>query len=86
MATEDLDHYYDSLRSMFSSEGWKYFIEDYKESYDSLKNISHMDCPTNDLWQVRRGQIQQLENIINFEEFILKADEQRQEESKYASV
>ncbi|TFG49545.1 MAG: hypothetical protein E4H40_02825 [Candidatus Brocadiia bacterium] len=66
---EDMD-YYEALLEMFGSLGWKYFLEDHQGALDSLKDSAFMDCPDNNTWQERRGEIKKLTQIISYEPFI----------------
>ena len=66
----ELQKYYEDLLTMFQTDGWKHLISDYTESLQSLQENSDYDCKTNDEWQFRRGEMQQLRNLIGFESFI----------------
>ncbi len=65
-----MEKYYEDLLDLFQTDGWKAFIQDYKESMDVLVQNSSADCDTNDKWQFRRGELSQLHNVVNFEDYI----------------
>ena len=69
MKTEDRE-YYESLIDVFATPGWKYFISDLQLSLETISDNAYMECPTNDEWQKRRGEIDKLSQIIAFETYI----------------
>ena len=65
-----LQDYYESLLDMFSRDGWKTFISDQEGAVEHLMYSASRDCPDNDSWQYRRGCMETLTKIINFEQII----------------
>lgn len=76
-AEEDLTAYYESLIDMFATEGWKNLIQDYQEAFESMTEYSDYDCETNDKWQYRRGELQQMRNILHYEDMVKAAYDER---------
>lgn len=69
MTREDRE-FYDNYLTMFSTDGWKQFKEEYNILLDALVDGAVNDCDTNDKWMYRRGEITRLQQIVNFEEFV----------------
>jgi hypothetical protein len=68
------EEYFDHLRSMFNSQGWKLFIEETQGSVEQLDSIEA--CRSlEDLWY-RKGQIAAMANILNLESMIKRAEEE----------
>ena len=63
----DLQDYYESLLDMFTTAGWKTFTRDQEEAFEHMVFTASRDCPDNDTWQYRRGYMDALSKIINFE-------------------
>jgi hypothetical protein len=70
------EQYYDDLLEMFNSDAWKTFNEDISLMYESLLESSPTACETNDLWQYRRGQLEILNYINNYEAVMINASEE----------
>ena len=70
---KDTEQYYEQLLDLFLHPGWKQFQQDFEESFDLLEKTARKDCPTNDQWQYRRGQLEQLDRVITFEQLIRAA-------------
>lgn len=71
---KELEQYYDDMREMFNSSGWRSLVKDLKDNLsnvDSLINVKDAD----DMW-FRKGQTQILAFLINLEENIKIAQEQ----------
>ena len=66
----ELQLYYETLLDMFSTEGWKTFVDDQDSALGHLTITAARDCPDNDAWQYRRGCIATLSKIVSFEEII----------------
>lgn len=62
--------YYEALIDMFATDGWKHFIQDQEDALEAMKDGAYIQCPDNDSWQVRRGEINSLAKLVNFEELI----------------
>tara|TARA_R110000851_G_scaffold228881_1_gene381506 strand:+ start:666 stop:938 length:273 start_codon:yes stop_codon:yes gene_type:complete len=69
---------YEALENMFVSDGWKYFTESLDEIEKSLTTSAPEGAITNDQWQLARGRILQLRNILGFEDLV-KFNQQQQE-------
>ena len=66
----ELQDYYESLLTLFGAEGWPTFIRDQEDAFEHLVFTASRDCPDNDAWQYRRGYMDALSKIINFEDSI----------------
>ena len=69
MNKEDSD-YYDELFDMFATPGWKAYIDMQTHAFEHYEERARIDCPNNGAWQFRRGELDILFKIINFEEMI----------------
>jgi len=78
----ELQVYYETLIDLFSSEGWKTFIVDQESAFEHLTFSAPRDCLDNDSWQYRRGKIDTLSQIINFEEMIRNSYDSLEKESE----
>jgi hypothetical protein len=67
---KELQDYYESLLEMFITNGWKTFASDQESAFEHLMFNANRDCPDNDSWQYRRGCLDTLQKIINFEDMI----------------
>lgn len=61
---------YETYLEMFSTEGWKRFIEVNTEQLDIERKTSHLTRITGDSWQEFRGYVSLMEKILTFEENI----------------
>ena len=75
MNKNELEKYHESLLDLFSTEGWKSFIEDINGSFKAEHDNCDTECDTNDKWQYRRGSLSVLRRISNYEEFIRQSIE-----------
>jgi len=66
----ELQDYYESLLDLFTTDGWKTFIVDQESAFEHLVFSASRDCLDNDSWQYRRGKMDTLSQLINFEEMI----------------
>lgn len=62
--------YYDNYLTMFGTDGWKQFKDEFGGLLNSLIEGAVSDCDTNDKWMYRRGEVIRLQQVVNFEEFI----------------
>ena len=69
-----LNEYYESLLNLFSTDGWKNFQEDMLNSLDSLNDLQTIT--TADEFWLRKGQIQTLSLIVNYEQAAKSAYEE----------
>ena len=58
----NLQHYYESMESMFATPGWNYLLEDLQKVYDAAHTIEGID--TMEELQFRRGQIDILKLVV----------------------
>lgn len=61
---------YETYLDMFSTDGWKKFIEVNTEQLAREKKTAHITKVTNDTWQEFRGYASLMEQILSFEENI----------------
>lgn len=55
---------------MFSQAGWTLFSKEFKDLFNNLRDNAPQECVTNDDWQIRRGQLDILNRLMTYEEFI----------------
>ena len=81
MMDKDLQKYYESSFEMFSSEGWKYLIEDFEKLATELSNIR----TATDAQQLhyRQGQLDILDLVLKRKEMCEKVYEELQNEQEY---
>jgi hypothetical protein len=71
---DELEAYYDDLREMFATAGWKHLIQDYNDNLLNVNSIVNTK-DANDMW-FRKGQANVILSIINLEENILLSQKQ----------
>ena len=73
---KETQEYFEDYFELFSTEGWKQFIEEIEDIIDtfSIENIKNQD----DL-KTTQGQLQILNRIANFEESIRNAYDQAED-------
>lgn len=76
MMDKETEQYYDDLLEMFNSDAWKTFNGDISSMYESLLGSSPTACDTNDQWQFRRGQLEILNYINNYEVLMSNASKE----------
>lgn len=64
------EEYFECMIDMFSTKGWKVFVDEMKQNLDTLVDSAVFDCEDNNRWQYRRGEIVRLQQIINFENLV----------------
>lgn len=69
---------YENLVDMFSSAGWKLFIEDKRAQGIAMLESAPQKADSNDKWQYCRGQIAEIQAILGFETFIRLSWEESQ--------
>lgn len=74
-----LKEYYESLLSLFTTDGWKQFQEDMTNSYDNLKDIQSINT-AEEFW-LRKGQVSILSFIAGYEDAARAAYEELSDES-----
>jgi|TARA_R110002167_G_scaffold96548_2_gene255648 hypothetical protein len=71
MSTEtnpELERYYESLIDIFQLEGWKYLLEDFTDSEESLRDL--VTCKTEKELHYRQGQLDIIGKLLRFEDNI----------------
>jgi len=68
MADFELQTYYENLLELFTTEGWKQFIEDISDNVEVLQDINTIS-DDKQFW-FRRGQLEVAQRILNFESSI----------------
>lgn len=79
---KELEQYYDDMRELFNSKGWRCLVQDLKDNLsnvDSLVNVKDAD----DMW-FRKGQTHILAFLINLEDNIKIAQGQAESEASNA--
>jgi hypothetical protein len=71
------EEYFAEMKMMFRSRGWELFT---KELWDNANNINNIQDikDVDDLWR-RRGQLDTIGTILNFEDTILRAEQEADE-------
>ena len=66
--TKELQDYYENLLELFSTPGWKQFQEDIGDNLDLISDITTI--PDEKQFWFRRGQIEAVRLILNYEDTI----------------
>jgi hypothetical protein len=74
----ELQEYYENLLELFSTKGWKQFLEDIGDNLEVLGDISTIP-DSNQFW-FRKGQVEAVQRVLSYEEAIVNSydDFQRQ--------
>ena len=64
----ELERYYESLIDIFQLEGWKFLLEDFTQSEESLRDI--VTCKTEKELHYRQGQLDIIGKLLRFEDGI----------------
>mgnify|MGYP001244679459 CR=1 FL=1 len=70
---EELTKYYNNLLTLFGTEGWKQFQEDISDNMEILQDITTI--PDEKQFWFRRGQIEAVQRILNYEDAIVNSYE-----------
>lgn len=70
---EELTKYYENLLTLFATEGWKQFQEDISDNMEILQDITTI--PDEKQFWFRRGQIEAVQRILNYEDAIVNSYE-----------
>jgi hypothetical protein len=70
----DLQEYYESLLELFSTSGWKQFLEDIGDNLEILGDITTI--PDEKQFWFRRGQVEAIQRVLAYEESILAGYEE----------
>lgn len=76
------DNYFETYRELFVNPGWKLFLEDVKDTYDSLVLDDCKDYETFLVVKTRRAELKKLLDL----EYLMKLSEQRVEEEKNLEI
>lgn len=76
---KDLTKYFETYFDLFSSEGWKQFIDDAEGNRNLVSDLMSVK-DGNDLY-FRKGQLETLNRIINFQAAIETAYKEHNDES-----
>jgi len=66
MKIEDKE-FFDNQLKLFETQGWKFFQDDLLKQLEMAINSAPTSCGTNDEWQQRRGNIESLRYVSNWE-------------------
>jgi len=64
----ELERYYESLIDIFQLEGWKFLLEDFTQTEESLRDL--VTCRTEKELHYRQGQLDIIGKLLRFEEGI----------------
>jgi hypothetical protein len=65
---KDLQNYYENLLDLFTTPGWKQYIEDISDNMEMLQDITTIQ-DEKQFWH-RRGQLEAVSRIIQYESSI----------------
>jgi hypothetical protein len=77
---ENLDAYYDAVRDMFLSEGWRFFLEDLNRFTTSLSDVREVR-DAEDLFY-KQGQLNIVDFVKSYEEAIVEAQQTLEAEAE----
>ena len=77
--TPELQKYYETYFDLFTTDGWKQFIEDVKESADAF-NVRHVENET--ALKFVQGQLTVMDKIVNWDNMVKAAFEQVNEQDE----
>ena len=75
---KELERYFETYFDLFSSEGWKQFIEDTEGNINLVSDLMSVK-DGNDLYY-RKGQLETLNRIVNFKELIERSYKEAQQD------
>lgn len=64
----ELETYYESLIDIFQLEGWKFLLEDFTQTEESLRDL--VTCRTEKELHYRQGQLDIIGKLLSFEDGI----------------
>lgn len=76
---QELERYFETYFDLFSSDGWKQFIEDTEGNINLVSDLMTVK-DGNDLY-FRKGQLETLNRIVNFQAAIETAYKEQTDES-----
>ena len=71
---KDLQDYYENLLDLFTTPGWKQFVEDISDNMEMLQDITTIQ-DEKQFWH-RRGQLEAVSRIIQYESSIKNSYEE----------
>lgn len=75
----EIKEYYEDLLEMFSKPGWKHFMEDMERDRRNLSSIEGVS--DYESFHYRKGQLQVVTTILNYEELARQGLEQLDEDN-----
>lgn len=76
------DNYFDTYRELFINPGWKLFLEDVQDTYNSL-NLD--DCKDYESFLVVKTRRAELRKLLDLEQ-LMRVSEERYEEEKNLEI
>ena len=73
----------DSILDMFTTDGWKHWRSELEKEVEILEKQAVYECETNEQWQIRRGIILTLKQILSKETIILLSRQSENDEYKH---
>tara|TARA_R100000935_G_C2704812_1_gene111732 strand:- start:172 stop:426 length:255 start_codon:yes stop_codon:yes gene_type:complete len=64
----ELERYYESLIDIFQLEGWKFLLDDFTQTEESLRDL--VTCRTEKELHYRQGQLDIIGKLLSFEDGI----------------
>lgn len=64
----ELEKYYESLIDIFQLEGWKFLLDDFTQTEESLRDL--VTCRTEKELHYRQGQLDIIGKLLSFEDGI----------------
>ena len=75
----ELQDYYENLLELFSTQGWKQFLEDIGDNLEMLGDITTI-ADGNQFWY-RKGQVEAIQRILSYQGAIVNSYEDFQREA-----
>lgn len=74
-----LEQYYLNYFDLFMTEGWRQFVEDIKETHESVNNLQNIKDSED--FYYKKGQEEILRRFLNFKDLIESSYKETQDES-----
>jgi len=75
----ELQEYYEKLLELFSTAGWKQFMEDIGDNLEILGDITTI--PDENQFWFRKGQVEAVQRVLSYEQSIVNSYEDFQREA-----
>lgn len=75
----ELQEYYEKLLELFSTDGWKQFMEDIGDNLEILGDITTI--PDENQFWFRKGQVEAVQRVLSYEQSIVNSYEDFQREA-----